>query len=124
MNKIEEFINKILDMTIDEQIEEFTKTWLEDFKHSPLTKQKLVKMMSVDLQSLINSAVEEANIKIAILEQEVDSWKNVFSKELVEEQKEKDAEIAKSKKYKEVETFYQNGINSVIEKIAKEILEQ
>ena len=75
-------------------------------------------------KEVVNSAVLEKDIKIDILEQEVDSWKNVFSKELVEEQKEKDAKIAKSKKYKEVETFYQNGINSVIEKIAKEILEQ
>ena len=53
-----------------------------------------VKCTIKGIEMLINSAVLEKDIKIDILEQEVDSWKNVFSKELVEEQKEKDAEIA------------------------------
>ena len=108
MNKIEEFKNpKILQRLF----------WNK-------YKQQVGATLATAIIAEINSAVLEKDIKIDILEQEVDSWKNVFSKELVEEQKEKDAKIAKSKKYKEVETFYQNGINSVIEKIAKEILEQ
>ena len=74
MNKIEEFIKKWLYVNYDENFDKIVQ----------------------DLQSLINSAVLEKDIKIDILEQEVDSWKNVFSKELVEEQKEKDAEIAES----------------------------
>jgi len=121
MNKIEELINSAL-------VPFGYKTVYIGEPHEVSAIQflykKTIDKLKNDFQSLINSAVEEANIKIAILEQEVDSWKNVFSKELVEEQKKKDAEIVKSKKYKEVETFYQNGINSVIEKIAKEILEQ
>ncbi len=46
-----------------------------------------------DLNKLITSAVSEKDVLIAILEQEVDNWKNVFVEEAVEEEQERCAKI-------------------------------
>ena len=116
MKKIEELINDLIHKWIEHN-------WLNDLSHPQ------VYIMAKGIEDIINSAVLEKDIKIDILEQEVDSWKNVFSKELVEEQKAKDAEIASvfnvQPKFKEEYTvMLAKFVNTWTKEIAKAIREQ